>query len=108
MGTSSLCLIPNLDMSDEGFTANCYGIFISFAKGWHPFRPHAHKMNFNLSHARKKRGRAARATQSIRILSSGKYRLDTIDRIPTGRGLELVVDVVDVLHTFRLQPLAEC
>src|SRR6266478_8298907 len=40
-------------------------------------------------------------------LRADQCGLDLVDRVPGGGGLQLVVDVIDVLHTLGLEPLAE-
>src|SRR5579862_381718 len=41
------------------------------------------------------------------LLSADQRRLGVIDAVPAGGGLQFSIDVVDVLHAFGLQPLAE-
>src|SRR3984885_11966597 len=41
------------------------------------------------------------------ILGPGQDRLDPLNRIPRSSGLQLVVNIIDVLHSFSLEPLAE-
>src|SRR5438128_1966975 len=44
----------------------------------------------------------------LAILGSGQHWLHVVHREPRGRSLQLVIDVLDVLHAFGLKPLAEC
>src|SRR5215510_15079921 len=45
--------------------------------------------------------------QKAENLRSDQCRLAAIKRVPRGRGLQLVVHVLDVLHAFTLEPLPE-
>src|SRR5579859_1542805 len=55
---------------------------------------------------RKKRGRG-RPRHIFQTSTLGVHQFHSVNGVPAGRSFQLAVDVVDVLHAFGFQPLAE-
>src|ERR1700733_7195980 len=56
---------------------------------------------------KKRRGRIRPRRQNAKTLSPDQRRLNPVNRIPRSSSLQLSVNVVDILHSFGLQPRTE-
>src|SRR5271166_6384092 len=56
---------------------------------------------------KKSAGESPAPTQANLNLRARQHRLDSVDRMPRSRRLQLAIDVIDVLHPFGLKPRAE-